>query len=42
MGGNRNLFLAIFPSSSGDDLNYDGLVNFNDFAVLANHWLESF
>jgi hypothetical protein len=24
----------------GADLNYDGYVNFNDFAVWANHWLE--
>jgi hypothetical protein len=25
---------------SGADLNYDCVVNFIDFAILADHWLE--
>ena len=35
MVGNRNL-----SAYSGADLNYDGVVNFNDFAIWADHWLE--
>ena len=28
------------PVSNGPDLNGDGIVNFEDFAIMANRWLE--
>jgi hypothetical protein len=29
-------YLRVYPAG---DLNHDGIVNFSDFAILANHWL---
>lgn len=41
-GIGENQTYPFLRGHSGADLNYDGLVNFNDFAIWANHWLESF
>jgi len=45
----RDLFLVTFEWLKGDkyeskyesDLNYDGIVNLTDYAILARHWHES-
>jgi hypothetical protein len=39
-GIGENQTYPFLRTYSGTDLNYDGVVNFIDFAVLANHWLE--
>jgi len=39
-GIGENQTYPFLRTYSGADLDYDGLVNLIDFAVLANHWLE--
>jgi hypothetical protein len=39
-GIGENQTYPFLRTYSGTDLNYDGCVNFIDFAVWANHWLE--
>jgi hypothetical protein len=41
-GIGENQTYPFLRTYSGADLTYDGVVNFNDFAIWANHWLESF
>lgn len=40
-GIGENQTYPFLRTYSGADLNYDGVVNFNDFAIWADHWLES-
>jgi hypothetical protein len=39
-GIGENQTYPFLRTYSGADLNYDGLVNFDDFAIWADHWLE--
>jgi hypothetical protein len=40
-GIGENQTYPFLRTYSGADLTYDGAVNFNDFAIWADHWLES-
>ncbi len=39
-GIGENQTYPFLRTYSGADLNYDAVVNFNDFVIFANHWLE--
>ena len=34
-------YASMSPPDLESDLNHDGIVNFQDMAILADHWLQS-